>query len=128
MKIILVADDSPIIRKVAKRLLTDMGFVVTEAENADQVLAACRENMPDALMLDWEMQGTNTVELIPTILRLPHGADCKILFCTSETMVLEMTRAKRAGAAGFLLKPFNRKILAAKLAETGIIAVAETAA
>jgi two-component system chemotaxis response regulator CheY len=128
MKIILVADDSPIIRKVARRLLTDMGFVVTEAESSDQVLSACRDNMPDAIILDWDMQGENTVELIPQVLRMPHGANCTIIFCTSEMMVLEMTRAKRAGASGFMMKPFNRKILAAKLAEVGVMPEALPAA
>jgi two-component system chemotaxis response regulator CheY len=73
MKIILVADDSPIIRKVARRLLTDMGFVVTEAESGDQVLSACRDNMPDAIILDWDMQGENSVELVPQVLRIPNG-------------------------------------------------------
>jgi len=39
MKIILVADDAPVIRKVARRLLQDMGFVVVEAETGDEVVA-----------------------------------------------------------------------------------------
>ena len=44
----------------------------------------------------------------------------KLVYCTSEIMVSEMTRAKRAGANGFLMKPFNREILIHKIQEVGI--------
>jgi two-component system chemotaxis response regulator CheY len=120
MQIILVADDAPVIRKVARRLLQDMGYVVVEAESGDQVLAICHDNMPDAVLLDYDMPGVKSIDIIPEILRMPGGMDCKILYCTSEMLIPEMTRAKRAGVKGFLMKPFNRKILALKLAEAGL--------
>jgi two-component system, chemotaxis family, chemotaxis protein CheY len=120
MKIILVADDAPVIRKVARRLLQDMGFVVVEAETGDEVVAFCRDNMPDAVLLDYDMPGMKSIDVIGEIAQMPNAGMCRILYCTSELLISEMTRAKRAGASGFMLKPFNRKILAQKLAETGI--------
>jgi two-component system chemotaxis response regulator CheY len=120
MKIILVADDAPVIRKVARRLLQDMGFVVVEAETGDEVVAFCRENMPDAVLLDYDMPGMKSIDVIGEIAQMPDAAMCKVVYCTSELLIPEMTKAKRAGAKGFMLKPFNRKILAQKLAETGI--------
>ncbi len=122
MKIILVADDSPVIRKVARRLLEDMGFVVVEAETGDEVLATCRANMPDAVLLDWDMPGVKSIDVIQDVVRMPGAETCKILYCTSEMLVPEMTRAKRSGANGFLMKPFNRKTLAYKLGEAGVFA------
>ncbi len=124
MKIILVADDAPVIRKVARRLLQDMGYVVVEAETTDQVLSICRDNMPDAVLLDYDMPGMKSIDIIPEIVRMQAGHDCKVIYCTSEMLVPEMTRAKRAGANGFLMKPFNRKILTYKLAEAGLDPVA----
>jgi two-component system chemotaxis response regulator CheY len=120
MKIILVADDAPVIRKVARRLLQDMGFVVVEAETGDQVVAICRDNMPDAVIIDYDMPGVKSIDAISEIVRMPGGKDCKIIYSTSELLIPEMTRAKRAGANGFLMKPFNRKILAHKLTEAGV--------
>jgi len=120
MKIILVADDAPVIRKVARRLLQDMGFVVVEAETGDEVVAFCRDNMPDAVLLDYDMPGMKSIDVIGEIAHMPDAGMCKILYCTSELLISEKTRAKRAGASGFMLKPFNRKILSQKLAETGI--------
>lgn len=127
MKIIMIADDSPVIRKVARRLLQDMGFVVVEAETGEEVLAHCRTNMPDAILLDWDMPGVKSIEVIAEVVRMPGAEQCKILYCTSELLVSEMTRAKRSGASGFLLKPFNRKILAHKFNEVGIAPTSQAA-
>ena len=121
MKIFMIADDSPVIRKVARRLIEDMGFVVVEAENGSQAQAMCAENMPNGILVDWDMPGMASLELIEWLRHFPAAIDTKILFCTSEVLVSEMTRAKRAGAHGFLLKPFNRQLLAAKFTEVGLL-------
>jgi two-component system, chemotaxis family, chemotaxis protein CheY len=128
MKIILIADDSPVIRKVGRRLLEDMGFVVAEAVNGAEAIVFCRENMPDAAIIDWDMPGQSGIDVINEITSLPSGDVVKILFCTSALLVPEMTRAKRAGAKGFLMKPFSRRLLEQKLAEIGLLERRVTAA
>ena len=120
MRIVMIADDSPVIRKVGRRLLEDMGFVVVDAVDGNQAIEVCRDNMPDIIVMDRSMPGPDSVDLIREITMLPGGDDTKILYCLSEVMVAEMTKAKRAGAAGFLMKPFDRAVLEEKLAEAGI--------
>lgn len=121
MKIFAIADDSPVIRKVTRRLIEDFGFVVVEAADAHSALAICRSNMPDAILVDWELPDMRGVDVVHEIARMPEADRCKIIFLTSELLVPEMTKAKRAGAAGFLMKPYNRRIVGAKLAELGLI-------
>ena len=121
MKIFMIADDSPVIRKVARRLIEDLGFVVMEAATADQAQAMCVENMPDGILIDWDMPGMNSIDLIHWLSHYPDAENVKSLYCTSEVLVSEMTRAKRAGANGFLLKPFNRSMIANKFMEIGLI-------
>jgi two-component system chemotaxis response regulator CheY len=128
MKIFAIADDSPVIRKVTRRLVEDYGFVVVEAPDGNSALSLCRTNMPDAILVDWEMPDMHGVDVVREIAAMPEAERCKIVFMTSEMLVPEMTRAKRAGAAGFLMKPFNRKILAAKLGELGLIEPGQKAA
>jgi two-component system chemotaxis response regulator CheY len=128
MKIFAIADDSPVIRKVTRRLVEDYGFVVVEASDGNSALSLCRTNMPDAILVDWEMPDMHGVDVVREIAAMPEAERCKIVFMTSEMLVPEMTRAKRAGAAGFLMKPFNRKILAAKLGELGLIEPGQKAA
>lgn len=55
MKSCLVVDDSSVIRKVARRILEGMEFQITEAEDGEQALGACQLNLPDAILLDWNM-------------------------------------------------------------------------
>ena len=128
MKIFMIADDSPVIRKVAKRIIEDLGFVVVEAESGEQAQAICSNSMPDGVLVDWDMPGISGVELVNWLGHHPDAEMTKVLFCTSQVMLSEMTKAKRAGADGFLLKPFNRQMLANKFAELGLIEPHQTAA
>ncbi|MCC0022373.1 MAG: response regulator [Nitratireductor sp.] len=121
MKIFMIADDSPVIRKVARRILEGFGIVVVEAEDGTHAQQLCMENMPDGILVDWSMPGLDGIELISWLSRYPGAENTKIVYCTSQVMVSEMTRAKRGGAHAFLLKPFDRRMLAEKMAEIGIL-------
>ena len=128
MRIFLIAEDAPVVRKVARRLIEDLGFVVVEASTAEEAWRICHDNMPDAAIIDWDMPGGDSIETIRQIRLLPDSDNLKILYSTSEVMLAEMTKAKRAGANGFLLKPFNRKLLIQKLSEAGILGQPQVAA
>jgi len=120
MKIFLIVDDSPVIRKVANRILTDMGFVVVEAADGFEALEKCRYNMPDAILIDWDTPNMSGIEFLEQFSLVEGSKAARIIYCTSEIMVSDMTKAKRAGANAFMMKPFNRKILQTKLKEAGI--------
>lgn len=120
MKIFLIVDDSPVIRKVANRILSDMGFVVVEAADGFEALEKCRYNMPDAILIDWDTPGMSGIEFLEQFTMIEGAQDTRVIYCTSEIMVSDMTKAKRAGANAFMMKPFNRKILSTKLEEAGI--------
>ena len=49
MKTCLIVDDSRVVRKVASRIVRDLGFTVTEASEGAEALKMCREAMPDAV-------------------------------------------------------------------------------
>jgi len=55
MKHCLVVDDSAVIRKVARRILEELRFTASEAENGRDALDQCRMSMPDVVLLDWNM-------------------------------------------------------------------------
>jgi two-component system chemotaxis response regulator CheY len=120
MKIFMIADDSPVIRKVAKRIIEDLGFVVVEAESGEEAQSLCASSMPDGILVDWDLPGISGVELVTWLGHHPDAEHTKVIFCTSQVMLAEMTKAKRAGADGFLLKPFNRQMLANKFSELGL--------
>lgn len=55
MKVCLVVDDSRVVRKVARKILEELHFACTEAEDGKQAMEACAQKMPDAILLDWNM-------------------------------------------------------------------------
>ena len=119
MRYCLVVDDSSVIRKVSRRILEELDFRVAEAENGEKALLACKAEMPDAILLDWNMPVMDGYEFLTRLRRLPGGAAPKIMFCTTENDIGHITRALEAGANEYIMKPFDKDILAAKLQEVG---------
>ena len=121
MKHCLVVDDSSVIRKVARRILEDLSFTITEAEDGQQALDVCRQHMPDAILLDWNMPVMDGLEFLSQLRKLEEGDHPKVVFCTTENDVGHIARAIRAGANEYIMKPFDREIVEAKFQEVGLI-------
>ena len=121
MKRCLIVDDSAVIRKVAKRIMEGMALLTSEAEDGQQALARCREEMPDAVLLDWSMPVMDGYEFLRELRRMPGGDKPKVVFCTTENDVAHIARAMHAGADGYVMKPFDREIMTAKLQEVGLL-------
>jgi two-component system chemotaxis response regulator CheY len=122
MKHCLIVDDSSVVRKVAHRILADLHFTVAEAEDGEQALAACHEKMPDLILLDWQMPTMGGVEFLATLRKDTRGGETpKVVFCATENDVGRIAKAMRAGADDYLMKPFDRDIVEAKLQEIGVL-------
>jgi two-component system chemotaxis response regulator CheY len=121
MKSCLVVDDSSVIRKVARRILEGLEFQIVEAEDGEQALDVCRSQMPDAVLLDWNMPKMDGYEFLRVLRRLPDGDRPKVVFCTTENDVAHIARALHAGANEYIMKPFDKEIVEAKFQEVGLI-------
>jgi len=120
MRNCLVVDDSRVIRKVACRILQDLRYETSEAEDGLAALAACRSRMPELILLDWNMPNMNGIEFLKTLRRERGGQLPVVVFCTTENDVAHITEALGAGANEYIMKPFDRGIVEAKLAEVGM--------
>ena len=120
MKHCLVVDDSRVIRKVACRILSDLRFETDEAEDGVSALAACRTKMPELILLDGSMPNMNGIEFLKTLRREKGGERPVVLFCTTENDVAHLSEALGAGANEYIIKPFDRRIIEAKLADVGL--------
>jgi two-component system chemotaxis response regulator CheY len=121
MKTCLVVDDSSVIRKVARRILEGLEFQIVEAEDGEQALEVCRAQMPDAVLLDWNMPKMDGYEFLRVLRRLPDGDRPKVVFCTTENDVAHIARALHAGANEYIMKPFDKEIVEAKFQEVGLL-------
>ncbi|BBF91663.1 response regulator [Blastochloris tepida] len=121
MKTCLVVDDSSVIRKVARRIIEGFKFSVNEAEDGEKALDACRRQMPDAVLLDWNMPVMDGYEFLKHLRAMPGGSAPKVVFCTTENDVAHIARALHAGANEYIMKPFDKEIVEAKFQEVGLI-------
>ena len=121
MKKCLVVDDSCVIRKVARKILEELNFEIEEAEDGPGALESCRENMPDAILLDWGLPNMSGVEFLRALRRENDGAKPVVLMCTSENDVAQVTEAVSAGVNEYVLKPFDRKTIETKFHEAGLL-------
>jgi two-component system chemotaxis response regulator CheY len=117
----MIVDDSSVIRKVARRILEGLDFQVTEAEDGEQALHLCRRELPNAVLLDWNMPKMDGYEFLRALRRLPGGDGPKVVFCTTENDVAHIARALHAGANEYIMKPFDKEIVEAKFQEVGLI-------
>ena len=125
MKTCLVVDDSSVVRKIARSILESMDFHITEAEDGEQALESCRETMPDAVLLDWNMPVMDGYEFLGNLRRMPGGDAPKVVFCTTENGMDHISRALHAGANEYIMKPFDKDIVATKFQEVGLIELPE---
>jgi two-component system, chemotaxis family, chemotaxis protein CheY len=120
MKQILVVDDSPVIRKVARRILDSMRFRTSEAAHGKEALELCSSTMPDGILLDWNMPVMDGFDFLKALRKMPGGSKPKVVFCTTENDVSQIARAMHAGADEYIMKPFDRKIVESKFEEIGL--------
>ena len=121
MKTCLIVDDSSVIRKVARRILEGLEFQILEAENGEEAIEKCRDQLPDAILLDWNMPKMDGYDFLRVLRRLPGGDGPKVVFCTTENDVAHIARALHAGANEYIMKPFDKDIVEAKFQEVGLI-------
>lgn len=108
MKRCMFVDDSSVIRKVAKRILGGPDMLVVEAGSGIEALDMCRAEMPAFIVVDSGLADMSAVEFIQRALTMSDYSKPQIVLCLTEVDIGAIMRAKRAGAQGYLLKPFNR--------------------
>jgi len=121
VKTCLVVDDSRVIRKVARRILEDLGFEIAEASDGMEAIAWCRTAMPEAILLDWNMPVMDGLSFLRELRKEPNGHEPVVVFCTVESDMEHIVAALEAGADEYIMKPFDGDILEAKLMQAGLV-------
>lgn len=120
MQSCLIVDDSSVVRKVARRILEDMSMVIDEAEDGQEAFEKCQAEMPDVILLDWNMPVMSGLEFLKRLRAYEGGTVPKVVFCTTENDVGHIAMAMKAGANEYIMKPFDREIIESKFQEIGL--------
>ena len=114
MKSCLIVYDSSVIRTVARRILEGLDFVVDEAEDGQEAYDKCTQEMPDVIMLDWQMPILSGLEFLKALRGYNGGDKPKIVYCITERDIGQIAMARKAGANDHMLKPFDQTMLESK--------------
>jgi two-component system chemotaxis response regulator CheY len=121
MKHCLIVDDSRVVRTVAHRIITDLSFTVSEAGDGASALKQCQSQMPDVILLDWNMPVMNGMDFLVSLRRSDGGKAPVVILCTNEKDSDHISEAIRAGADEYIMKPFDADIVRSKFDQLGLV-------
>src|SRR4051794_39112756 len=109
---VLVVDDDDDIRLLLHELLSGAGYLVETAEEGRAALRVFHENPIDVVVLDLSMPELDGFE---TLERLRDVSDVPVILLTARSSEIDKVRGFRAGADDYVVKPFGRQELLARI-------------
>ena len=111
----IVADDSKIMRMLLTKIMENFGYVVSEAEDGEDLLEQCAKEMPDLIVCDWNMPLIEGIDLLLKIRTDKKVKQPVFIFCSYIKDAEVIKQALNAGADDFIMRPFDEDIIASKL-------------
>ncbi len=113
--VVLIADDSLLVRALLRRQLEEQGHQVIEAVDGEDALVKCREKAPDVILLDVEMPRLDGHGVLAQLRNEVGLADIPVVFLTARTTTEDVVEGLRLGAHDYLCKPFEPAELVARV-------------
>jgi CheY-like chemotaxis protein len=112
---ILIADDVPANRTMLAHLLKPLGFDTLEAPDGQSAMDTIRHSTPDLVLMDLTMPVLDGLEAIQLIRQDEALKHLPVIALSANASDSDHQQAMKAGASGFMSKPFDRNILLAQL-------------
>jgi len=113
MRRILTVDDSTSMRQMVRATLQSAGYGVVEAADGQEALEFARDNAVDLVISDVNMPRMDGITLVGELRALPGYRLTPLLLLTTESSQEKKMEGKRAGATGWIVKPFATQQLLA---------------
>jgi two-component system cell cycle response regulator DivK len=108
---ILIVEDQEDNRRILRDLLSNAGFVLIEATTGEEGVRMAQAHRPDLILMDVQMPGLDGHEATRRIKSQPDLRHIPIIVVTSYAMSGDDTKARAAGADGYVAKPFSPREL-----------------
>lgn len=113
---VLLVDDEPVIRALVPAMLEGEGVEVRCVVNGAQALAEARRFRPDLILLDIVLPGLDGISACRLLKSDPELGEVPVHMLSSRARNAEHVAARKAGADGFIEKPFKAQHLQALVA------------
>ena len=113
---IVVVEDDAVIRTVLEMALAAEGFSrVTSCARGDEGMDAIRRRKPDLVLLDVMLPGLDGFAICKRIRETPALSSTRVIMLTARTQNEDIVRGLECGADDYVTKPFDRKVLIARI-------------
>jgi two-component system response regulator ChvI len=111
---LIFVDDDDVYRNIVKAELADEGFAILDFASGEDMLSSLHAGTEaDIIILDWGLEKTNGIDLLPTLRDL--GIDLPVVFLTGRNSPVHERLAFQRGAVDFIDKSRGTGILATRL-------------
>jgi len=116
-KTILVVEDNEMNMKLMRAVMRVGNYRMIEAMDAETGLRLVKESRPDMILMDIQLPGMDGLNATQLIKADPDLKDIPIFALTGFAMESDKERANDVGFEGYIVKPFNVKVLLDKISE-----------
>jgi twitching motility two-component system response regulator PilH len=116
---ILIVDDSPTDRQYLLEKLSAHGFECVTAEDGSDAIAKAKAELPDLILMDVIMPGTNGYEATRAITRDERTRSIPVFICTGKGQETDRLWGLRQGAKDYVTKPIDHRALIDKITALG---------
>lgn len=116
-RIVLLVDDSSMIRHVVGKILKELGYEVIIAQNGKEGCEMARMYKPALIIMDVEMPEMDGIQATAQIKSDPETSHIPVLIFTSLGGEDDLKRAREAGCQGFLNKPISKEVIQSEVSK-----------
>jgi CheY-like chemotaxis protein len=104
---ILVVEDNPVNRKLARNVLRSRGYRVIEAASGEEALKLLERQQVDLILMDIQLPGMDGLEVVRRLKKDPATAHLPVVALTAHAHESDEIRAREAGCVGYIAKPIR---------------------
>lgn len=113
---VLVVDDYSTMVRIIRKLLKQIGYEnVDDAASGQAALEKIKAKQYGLIISDWNMEPMTGYDLLKSVRADPNFAKTPFILVTAESKQDNISAAKSAGVSGYIIKPFNEKVLKEKI-------------
>ena len=112
---VLVVEDEAALLTLLRYNLEKEGFAVAEARDGEEALLQLKEQIPDAVLLDWMLPTVSGIEVCRQLRRRPLTRSLPVIMLTARAEDQDTVRGLETGADDYITKPFSTEALIARI-------------